>query len=151
VRRFLSPRWLARHVALIVLVIAFLGLGWWQIGRAEGGNALSYGYAFEWPVFALFVIFVYYREVRAELDGSRAEAPEGAGAPHEPTAPERAGAALLRSTVPAPSQPAVDSGPADPELTEYNQYLAWLGANPDSRPADYRRGRVPGDTAPPPA
>jgi hypothetical protein len=28
---------------------------------------------------------------------------------------------------------------ADPELAEYNRLLAWLAANPGSRPADYRR------------
>ena len=68
-RRFLTPGWLLRHVAMVVLVAAFLALGWWQIGRARGGNMLSFGYAIEWPVFALFVIFVWTREIRAELRG----------------------------------------------------------------------------------
>ena len=53
-----------KHLVMVVLVAACLGLGWWQIGRAAGGNPLSFGYAFEWPVFALFVIFIWYREVR---------------------------------------------------------------------------------------
>ena len=56
-RRFLTPSWLLRHAAMVGLVAAFLALGWWQVGRARGGNMLSYGYAIEWPVFALFVIF----------------------------------------------------------------------------------------------
>ena len=66
-RRFVTPGWLLRHAALVLLVAGFLVLGWWQLGRARGGNALSFGYAIEWPVFALFVIFLWYREVRAEL------------------------------------------------------------------------------------
>jgi DNA-binding transcriptional regulator of glucitol operon len=129
-RRFLSPRWIARHVAMIVLVVAFFSLGWWQIGRAEGGNALSYGYAFEWPVFALFVIFVWYREIRGELGDPVPKAPKE---PEEPA---------LRATVPLPARPAIRPDPADPELNEYNDYLAWLNANPDRKPADYRQARV---------
>ena len=57
-RRFLTFRWLLRHAAMVVLVVAFLALGWWQIGRARHGNLLSFGYAVEWPLFALFVIFL---------------------------------------------------------------------------------------------
>jgi hypothetical protein len=134
-RRFLSPRWIARHVAMVVLVGTFLALGWWQIGRAADGNALSYGYAFEWPVFALFVIFVWYREIRGELAGP---------ASREPTRLEEP---VLRATVPAPSRPAVVvPEPADPELNEYNEYLAWLNAHPDAKPADYRRARAAGAT-----
>src|SRR5215207_9551398 len=49
-----TPAWIARHVLAIVLVLAFLALGWWQFDRASGGNALSWGYTFEWPLFAAF-------------------------------------------------------------------------------------------------
>ncbi|GIH11958.1 hypothetical protein [Rugosimonospora africana] len=136
-RRFLSPRWIARHVAMVVLVGTFLALGWWQIGRAAGGNALSYGYAFEWPVFALFVIFVWYREIRGELGDPTARAPAKIREP------------VLRATLPVPSRPVVAADPAeaaDPELNEYNEYLAWLNAHPDAKPADYRRARAAGAT-----
>ena len=49
-----------------MLVVGFLGLGWWQYTRATGGNALSWGYTFEWPVFAVFVVFIWLREVQHE-------------------------------------------------------------------------------------
>jgi hypothetical protein len=140
VRRFLTPRWLVRHAVLVVLVVAFTWLGWWQIGRAQGGNALSWGYSFEWPFFALFVIFVWYREIRAELQGGQVEEPRG---------PEHS---ALRVTLPVINRRvAVEPESADPELSEYNQYLAWLNANPDSKPADYRRARSTAPTAAPPA
>jgi hypothetical protein len=35
-------------------------------------------------------------------------------------------------------QPAAGITP-DPELDAYNDYLAWLAANPGARPADYAR------------
>jgi hypothetical protein len=69
-RRLTRPSWLIRHVIMVALVVVFLRLGWWQLSRAEGGNALSIGYTLEWPAFALFVIIVWWREVRMALRGS---------------------------------------------------------------------------------
>ena len=63
-RRFTTPKWLLCHLAVVVLVVAFLRLGWWQLHRAEGGNGLSIGYTLEWPLFAAFVIVVWIREMR---------------------------------------------------------------------------------------
>jgi DNA-binding transcriptional regulator of glucitol operon len=124
VHRFLTPRWLLRHAIALVLVAACLALGWWQIGRARGGNALSYGYAIEWPVFALFVIFVWSREVRAELRGGYTE-PEPA-----PTVPEDLRIEVPRRPAAAPED--------DPDVGAYNEYLAWLAAHPRAGPGDYR-------------
>jgi hypothetical protein len=137
VRRFLTPRWLLLHAATVILCVAFLWLGWWQIDRARGGNALSFGYAVEWPFFALFVVFVWYRELRNHRQGERPPQP----APIAEPVLVRAG----RDSVPVPAAPApVPAGGtepegADPELDEYNRLLAWLAANPGSRAADYRR------------
>jgi hypothetical protein len=126
VRRFLAPRWLVRHAIAVVLVAGCFALGWWQLDRARGGNLLSYGYAVEWPVFALFVVFVWAREVRAELRGGYAEPPP------PPSVPED-----LRIEVPTrPAPPPAD----DAEVSAYNDYLAWLAAHPEARPRDYHPG-----------
>jgi hypothetical protein len=143
---FWSPRWLVRHAVAAALIGAFLALGWWQVGRAAGGNALSYAYAVEWPVFAGFVAFVWYKEVR------QARADAGRGRAAVPLEPGRdagrgldtgrgldAGRLPLRSTRPARVGPAYDDGD-DEQLAAYNRYLAWLAANPGARPADYREG-----------
>lgn len=129
---FLTPRWLVRHALAVLLVAGFLALGWWQIGRAADGNMLSYAYAVEWPVFAGFVVFVWYKEMRRE----QAAAAETADTP---------GAARRRDTVPPPvrSKRPARTGPGyddsdDDQLAAYNRYLAWLAANPGARPADYR-------------
>jgi DNA-binding transcriptional regulator of glucitol operon len=124
VRRFLTPRWLARHAVLVILVTAFLALGWWQIGRAREGNLLSYGYAVEWPLFALFVIFVWTREVRDEL---RAVPP----APRASAVPED-----LRIEVPMRAPVPVEE---DVATSAYNEYLAWLAAHPEARPGGATR------------
>jgi hypothetical protein len=90
-----------------------------DLRQAAHGNALSYGYAVEWPVFAGFVAFVWQREFRRER-----------GTRPDPVQPP------LRSTRPA--RPPGPDDADDPRLAAYNRYLAWLAANPDARPADYR-------------
>jgi hypothetical protein len=79
-----TPAWIFRHVLALVLAGGFLLLGWWQYNRATGGNALSWGYALEWPVFAAFVVFVWFREVQVERRGRRTPAADPAPAPSHP-------------------------------------------------------------------
>lgn len=93
------------------MVFAFLALGWWQAGRAAEGNTLSWAYTFEWPLFAIFVIVLWIREMRLTL---RREPPPEA-------APQRRGPVITRR------EANLDDG--DPE---YNRYLASLNEE-DSR------------------
>ncbi|MFC0098102.1 hypothetical protein ACFFKH_11230 [Micromonospora marina] len=136
--RLWTPAWIVRHVAMVVLVAGCLGMGWWQVTRAAGGNAISFGYAIEWPVFAGFVIFVWWREVRQALRATDPAPPAGpapsvtAGA--EPVAATPAVRRPVR-VVRAPAVPA--DGADDAELAAYNRYLSWLNANPGARPGDY--------------
>jgi hypothetical protein len=45
---------------MLVWAAGCLFAGWWQATRAMDGNALSYLYAVEWPVFALGGIVVWW-------------------------------------------------------------------------------------------
>jgi hypothetical protein len=120
VRQLLTPRWLAGHLLMVVLVVSMLGLGAWQLSRATGGNMLSWAYTIQWPIFAGFVGFIWWREVRRALHGET-----------EPR-PAPVGGRVLSGPDPAAYEDA-----DDPALAEYNRYLAWLSANPGARPADY--------------
>ncbi|WP_091665244.1 hypothetical protein [Micromonospora auratinigra] len=135
-KRLWTPAWIVRHVAMVVLVMGFLGLGWWQVTRAAEGNSLSFGYAIEWPVFAGFVVFVWWREVRHTLRGGRRQTatPPPAAAGSEPaTEPLGVRRPVRVSRVPI----APVDGAQDGDLAEYNRYLSWLNANPGARPGDY--------------
>jgi hypothetical protein len=156
-RRLLTPAWLACHLLALVLVVGMLWLAAWQLSRAAGGNALSWGYLFQWPVFAGFVGFVWAREVRRVLRRSDTGGPAdtgdtgaGVGRPGAgPRSPRTPGSAAdRRSAGPAPAgrDPVITRRPAtalayddsgDPELAAYNRYLRWLAANPTARPIDY--------------
>jgi DNA-binding transcriptional regulator of glucitol operon len=127
-----TPAWIARHVLALVAIAGCLGLGWWQFSRASGGNTLSWGYTFEWPVFAAFFAFLWYREVQlARKPPAAEEKPE--------EEPEKLPGSPV--TVGRPVRVAVDAAPAedDPELAAYNDYLAWLAEHPGARAVDYPR------------
>ncbi|WP_068030812.1 transcriptional regulator [Nocardia mexicana] len=124
-----------RRPALIILVVvaalACLALGWWQWGRFESatGTAQNLGYALQWPLFAGFVVFAYFRFVRLERD-------TGEGEPESPDADSSA-ARIRKNTkpvapreIPAGLLPERPTAPRDddPVLAEYNRYLAELNA-----------------------
>lgn len=125
-RRFLSPRWLAGHALMVVLVAAFLGLGWWQWQRAGEGNARSFAYALEWPLFALFVIFMWVKEVRDAL-----RRPDGGGDSRAGPSPrgkvERAHP-FVGVASPSWAERIRADEEEDEELAAYNRYLARLNA-----------------------
>ena len=71
-RRLLTPAWLAVHALAAVLVLGMLWLGHWQYERATAGNALSWGYTLQWPLFAAFTAGIWWREVgTARGDGQQ--------------------------------------------------------------------------------
>lgn len=117
----LSRRWLGRHALLLAAVGLFALLGWWQLGRAEGGNGRSIGYAVEWPLFAAFAIYWWGRTIYVER-----HPPAAAAQPDQQTG----GPAQDGGQQPAThriGRPAIEEAP-DEELDAYNQHLAWLHA-----------------------
>lgn len=56
-RKYFSLRAIGLHLVLIVWVTGCGLAAWWQVGRAIGGNQLSYLYAIEWPMFAVLGVF----------------------------------------------------------------------------------------------
>jgi DNA-binding transcriptional regulator of glucitol operon len=111
-RVWLSPRALKLHAVILVVVPAFMALCVWQISRAVGGNSLSWAYVFEWPLFAGYAIYMWWRFVH--------EKPE----PAEETVSENGHVDATR-TSPAEDH-GVDSEHEEAELAAYNDYLARL-------------------------
>jgi hypothetical protein len=88
-----------------------------EVGRALGGNSLSWAYVFEWPIFAVFAIYMWWNLLHD---------PQGRGKPSRP------------STDPV-SADAVEGGPTgatagtgqadvDPDLAAWQAYLRKMEA-----------------------
>ena len=57
-----------------------------EIRRATGGNTLSWAYVVEWPIFALYIVYMWHRLLRDE----RSASPNSEGTvetPEEPDSP----------------------------------------------------------------
>jgi hypothetical protein len=124
----ITPRWLAWHAFAVVAFIGMLWLGDWQFHRAESGNALSWAYTFEWPIFAILgavfwgktIIDEFKPKTAGETVPAEIELPSGASNPVVTGGPGDAGQIGADTT-------GADPDPADdPELAAYNAYLAKL-------------------------
>jgi DNA-binding transcriptional regulator of glucitol operon len=120
-----------RRPALILLTtvgaLGCLGLAWWQWTRFEStsGSFQNLGYALQWPLFAGFCVYAYYKFVRYE------EAPPQ---PQEHQQMTEIPAGLL------PERPrAAARDDADGTLREYNAYLAELAETDQHRPTTHDR------------
>ncbi|HEY8080607.1 MAG TPA: hypothetical protein VIE15_00850 [Acidimicrobiales bacterium] len=113
--RWLSPRSVALHLAVIAWVLTCAVAAWWQVGRAEQGNAFSYMYAIEWPVFAIAGPWCWWVMLRADGHGTVGAAREA-----------RRDRSVREATQALTSR---DRAEEDVDLAAYNDYLARLTAD----------------------
>jgi len=74
--RWFSARALLLHATVIVVVTAFVLLARWQVQRALSGNSLSWAYAFEWPFFALYALYMWWKLLHDGEESERRPAPQ---------------------------------------------------------------------------
>ena len=163
-RRYLTPRCLALHVTLLVLLPAFGWLTDWQFRRASGGNTLSWAYVFLWPAFGVYAVYTWWSLVQDQVarqegrsrSGARSTVSDPLGASTSAAGDLPPGWALSggrRKNVAIAASAPIDAergGKGErfvaqtPEeaarLAEYNRYLEALGAEDD------RAGRATGGT-----
>jgi DNA-binding transcriptional regulator of glucitol operon len=113
--RLLTPRWVLLHLLVAVLFVATFFLGYWQLSKAQdGGGAVNWSYAFQWPMYGFMGLWFYLRMVRTELR-------------RDPDEDEPGVAVVLYQ------RPRIDTT-GDPELAAYNSYLAELNAKALGQP-----------------
>jgi DNA-binding transcriptional regulator of glucitol operon len=115
-----GPAWFSRravllHLTALVVVPGCLALGWWQLHRALSGNTLSWAYTVEWPFFAAYGVYMWWRILH-----------------EQPTKPSQtsSGSALDQ---PLTSEPDRYEEAEDEELAAYNRYLAQLNATDEHK------------------
>src|SRR6266851_5277916 len=131
----IAPRWLGWHAFVALSVVGMLWLGDWQFHRAEAGNALSWAYTFEWPVFSVFAVVFWVKTIIDEFRPAAAADDDEAGQLDLPAG---------RSSCPASSSSAAAAGrnssmivftqntTAKTEKTGHSNVYAQLSAFPAS-------------------
>lgn len=117
--KYFSARALILHACLVAWIVMCAYAAWWQVGRAAQGNSLSYFYAIEWPVFAIFGVLGWYALLHME---KVTEEEEQARREYENV--RRAEARAARDAHKAEE---------DPELKAYNDHLAGLATKPKKK------------------
>lgn len=110
-----SRRAVVAHVALAVWIPGCAVAAWWQVGIALGGDALGWVYSVMWPCFALFGLVFWWFLVHDDPDRLGARGLRKQPARLDPQGP--------RSDE---EQRLAQAEAEDPELAEYNAYLATL-------------------------
>jgi hypothetical protein len=118
---------------MILLVATMAGLTWWQASRALSGNTLSYVYAFEWPLLAGVVVYMWWDMMHERPDrGGRPRPERSAVASTNGAATTTNGAAARTNGAATAEASAVGPRYRDDEdeaLAAYNRYLAELNAS----------------------
>ena len=122
-RLVLSPRWIAWHLLTLggMVTCGFLSAWQWHRAGSAMGSALNVGYGLQWPVFAVFFGWIWWRMLRIEVARVRETASQTSGeirsVPSEPS-----------PFAHRPGSVRAVSDADDPELAEYNRMLAALAA-----------------------
>jgi hypothetical protein len=120
-----SRRAFGLHALIIVIVPTFAALCIWQVRRALGGNDLSWAYVFEWPFFAGYAIYMWWRFVHeAPLDAAPTP-PRQADEQRSDVSDDSVGDAIDSSDGTDASN---DTDTEAAERAAYNTYLAGLAA-----------------------
>jgi hypothetical protein len=129
----ITPRWLAWHAFAVFAAWGMLWLGDWQFHRAEGGNALSWAYTFEWPIFMIFGVIFWGKTIIDEYrsPGGAANIRAANGAATSAGLLGVAGDSLPGRAHTAVAQD--EQADEDPELAAYNAYLARLHSRTAAR------------------
>ena|SRR5919202_685045 len=113
--KWLTRRAILLHVCAVVAVAICLALGWWQFTRAYyDHNTLSWGYTFEWPFFAVYAGWMWWKLLNEEPGFKN----------HETSKRD-----VIHGYSEALGDPTAEDREDESELEAYNAYLERLEAD----------------------
>lgn len=65
-RRLNGPEAIRAHLTLVLGLALCAVAFWFELGRAEGGNELSWAYVFEWPLLGVFAVYMWWNVLNPE-------------------------------------------------------------------------------------
>ena len=133
------------HLTLALALALCIGAFWFEVRRALGGNELSWAYVFEWPFFAGYAVYMWWRLLHEvplaaaergaaparhtpdESSGRRATRPPGSGSPAGGTYPDSDVPDHVSDDHVSDSDvPDHVPDPDEADRAAYNQYLSEL-------------------------
>ena len=132
--RWLSRRAVIAHAALLVWIPGCAAAAWWQVGIALGGDSLGWVYSVMWPCFAVFGAIFWWFLVHDDPDslGARGLRRHATSSAATCPAPDAGHAGPSTGPSSADSERLARAEAEDPELAEYNAYLAALAGEDKS-------------------
>jgi hypothetical protein len=112
---------------------------WWQVGIAESGDSLGWVYSVMWPSFALFAIVFWWFLVHDDPDTLGRRGLEGVAAAEG----DPAGSDAMAHERAAQAEALARAEAEDPELADYNDYLAALARQDHTTSRSGRRSTTP--------
>lgn len=137
-RLWSTRRALVAHAALAVWIPGCAVACWWQVGVGLSGDSLGWIYSVMWPSFAVFGTVFWWHFVHDDPDtiGRRGLRRLQEAAAQQAAQSDRHGPAGTEPE-PEPGEVALARAEAeDPELAQYNEYLAALARQ--DRPSTWR-------------
>jgi hypothetical protein len=116
--RYTNSRAIGLHVALVAWLALCVACSYWQVGRAIQGNALSFLYAIEWPLFGVLGVIGWYALLH--VDGV-SEHQAKARAEYEELMREKA------------RQERIANDNESPDLKAYNDHLESIANQPKKK------------------
>jgi hypothetical protein len=101
------------HLTLVLGLALCISAFIFELYRALGGNSLSWAYVFEWPIFAIFAIYMWWNLLHGNDGSNRGRKPTT-------TTP------FTGQVAAQPESPAVE---ADPDLAAWEAYLRDMEAD----------------------
>lgn len=122
-----TPRRVGIAVLSLVSLVVCCGLAYWQWTRFESVNGTwqNLGYVLQWPLFGLFPAFLFWRLRKLR----RADEEPAPSAPVEAPAPPP-----RKVRVAPPVSATVGQDEGDPEVAEYERFVATLHARERETP-----------------
>ena len=71
------------HLGLAFCLLICIPAGVFELSRALGGNNLSWAYVFEWPIFAVFAVYMWWNLLHGQ-DGAGRRRGAGTGQGRDP-------------------------------------------------------------------
>ncbi|WP_250642607.1 hypothetical protein [Frankia sp. AiPa1] len=130
-RLLFAPSWIARHLLALTLVAVFIRMGIWQFTKGESpqGTMQNLFYGIEWPIFAIFVLYWWFRMIKEALSPPDDSGPQwGVGGRIAPETPhwQAAGSPRMLTAGGQSGAAAALVDDEDEEVIAYNHYLAAL-------------------------